>query len=109
MTRSRRLLTALLVEPQHHKAVEAGESVALIKDGHRNYNEGIVILAWYLTSWCRLGIIRRVVHTSVDFLTDDECIKCGFVNTESAVEHLRKKYPGLNFSSDITIVEFREL
>lgn len=109
MMRPRRQLHALLIEPHHHEKLDAGESITIVRDGHRSYSEGIVILAWYLTSWCRLGMLGKVKHTSLDHIIDEEWKQYGFKSSQDANKFLLNKYPGINFHSNITIIELRVL
>lgn len=103
----KRALQALLFAGEQSMAdVILGNKSVTIREGHRDYTEGPVMLGCHILNWCRLGEIIEVVHTKVKDVHLIDIVNDGCNNTNELLEKLRKYYPHMTMDSDVTVVRF---
>ena len=77
-----------------------------IREGHRNYTPGPVLLGCHLLSWATMRNIVSVKHTTLEEITTGEYQEDGFKNRRDLLEGLRKFYPNLNLDSPVTVIRW---
>lgn len=106
----KRALQAILVRGhESHVAVDRGEKKITIRNGHRNYTEGPVLLGCHYANWATLANITEVRHLILKQATQEELNDDGYENLEHAIEGLKQFYPDIDENSPITIVRWELL
>lgn len=100
-------LVALLMAPVYHDAVECGDKIITIREGHRDYEaDQTVMICCHIASWCVMGKIARVVHSELREVSPSDLEMDGFMNHEEALAVLRGYYPHMEMTSPVTVIEF---
>ena len=105
-------LYALLVAPDEktRNAIIYGQISATIRTDHRDYEEGqSVMLCCHLDPWVVFAIITNVRHCTLNEISKDEVLECGFNTREEVIQGLRKYYPDLNQDSPITFIKWNNV
>lgn len=105
-------LYALLVAPDEktRNAIIYGQIKATIRTDHRDYQEGKpVMLCCHLEPWAVFAIITKVRHCTLNEISKDEVLECGFDTREEVIQGLRKYYPDLNQASPVTFIKWKDV
>jgi len=84
-----------------------GEKTITIREGHRDYKAGKVLLACPDIHWCMESEILDVRHTTLNEVTEEEYIDDGFVSRTDMFEGLRNFYPDIDLSSTVTVIQLK--
>tara|TARA_Y100000310_G_scaffold331138_1_gene404171 strand:+ start:675 stop:1040 length:366 start_codon:yes stop_codon:yes gene_type:complete len=104
----KRPLQALLISPgeEQREAILAGEKQITIREGHRAYSPGPVMLGCGKVVWCVYADITNVRITTLDRVTDEEYMDDGYESTLEMLKDLRQYYPDLGLESDVTVIRW---
>lgn len=99
-------LQAILIAPEHamRVAVLNGTKKISIRQGHRDYRKGVVMLCCEKVPWCVAADITYVRHTIVSQVTEEEYAADGFTSREDMLGRMRRFYPDLTSDSPVTVV-----
>jgi len=100
-------LQCLLLSESLIDVAMSGEKTITIREGHRDYKPGKVILACPDVNWCMEAEVVNVRHTTLNDITEDEYIKDGFVSRTDLFEGLRDYYPDLDLTSTVTVIQLK--
>ena len=101
-------LTALLIAPDdgmRHR-IETGTKTITIREGHRDYRPGLVMLCCHLVAWAVQADINDVRHCTLREVTEEEWEDDGFVSQEDLLTQMRRFYKDLTLDSDVTVIRW---
>ena len=98
-------LQCLLLAESLIDSAMSGEKTVTIREGHRDYQTGKVILACPDVNWCMEASITDVRHTTLDQVTEEEYIDDGFVSRTDMFEGLANFYPDIDLTSPVTVIQ----
>lgn len=84
-----------------------GEKKITIREGHRNYKPGKVIVSCPAIYWSMEMQIASVRHTTLNEVTEEEYTDDGFVSRTDLFEGLKAYYPDLDLCSPVTVISFK--
>lgn len=104
-------LQAILIAPipEMRSKVISGQKKITIREGHRDYQIGQVMLCCHLEPWAVMAEIIEVRHCLLDQVTDEELQADGFVDRRGLLCGLRRFYPQLSFGSPVTIIRWNNV
>lgn len=85
-----------------------GERTITIREGHRDFHPGKIILACPDLNWCKEMKIDKVRHTTLNEVTEKEYTEDGFISRTDMFERLKSFYPDLDLTSSVTVISFKE-
>jgi len=104
----KRALQGVLVAGEKMKEdVLYGRKFITIREGHRDYTEGNVMLGCHLLNWAVLREIVSVRHTTLGEVTVLEYEADGFETKSELLDGLAKFYPDINWESEVTVVRWK--
>jgi hypothetical protein len=108
--KQKRALQAILIagEPMRD-AVLNGTKKITIREGHRNYTLGPVMIGCHLLNWATLRQIIRVDWKTLKEVTSEEMVADGFKTQKGMLSGLKKFYPEITLDSPITVIEWEEV
>jgi len=113
MEKLRRPLQALLVAGvKQMEEVVYGKKKITIREGHRDYVEGPVLIGCHIFNWCVMRNITEVRHTEIKNVFDEECRDNGYNSCthckarQTMLNDLRSYYPDLDWNSPVTVIRF---
>jgi hypothetical protein len=103
-------LAALLIapDPDMRRRVETGEKTITIREGHRDYRPGLVMLCCHLEPWAVQAEIVEVRHCRLRDVTEVEMRDDGFVSWGDMLAKMRRFYPKLALDSDVTVIRWKD-
>lgn len=103
-------LTALLIAPDEgmRRRVETGEKTITIREGHRDYRPGLVMLCCHLVPWAVQAEITDVRHCALREITREEWESDGFVSQTDLLTQMRRFYPKLELDSAVTVIRWKD-
>jgi len=103
----KRALQAILIGNEEMKFnCINGSKYITIREGHRNYTEGTVLLGSPDLDWCMIANIVIVRHTILRDVTEDEYKADGFEAKSELLIGFAEWYPEMNWDSEITVVKW---
>jgi len=104
-------LQALLVAPDWimRKKILTGEKRITIREGHRDYRLGQVMISCHLMPFAVMAEIIEVRHCKLKEVTKEEWKNDGFTSQEDLLEGLRKFYPSINLDSPVTVIKWGKI
>lgn len=104
----KRALQALLISPDEEKRKEIleGKKNITIREGHRDYILGPVMLCCPIEPWCVEADIVEIKHSTLGEVNEKDYFASGYNNYQDAKDKLKKFYPGINFNSEVTIIRW---
>ena len=101
-------LTALLIAPDAGMRydVETGLKTITIREGHRDYRPGLVMLCCHLEPWAVQAEITGVRHCTLREVTEDEWRDDGFVSQVDLLAQMHRFYPKLTLDSEVTVIRW---
>ncbi|MCK5292822.1 MAG: hypothetical protein KAR39_12505 [Thermoplasmata archaeon] len=103
----KRALQAMLIAGEEQKeSVLLDNKTITIREGHRLYTPGPVMIGCHILDWATLREIVSVRHTYVSSVTVQEFTGDGFKSYNDMLESLRKFYPDLQFDSPVTVIRW---
>lgn len=77
-----------------------------IREGHRDYTNGPVMIGCHLLDWCVMRKIIDVRHTTLKEVTPEEYQNDGFTDKDILIHKLKQFYPAIGWASPVTIVRW---
>ena len=104
----RRPLQALLIVPdvKMRRAVLEGTKRISIREGHRDYRPGPLVLCCHLEPWAVMVEVTSVRHCMLAEITIEECRDEGFSSRSELLYFLRRFYPDMLSQSPITVIRW---
>lgn len=103
----KRALQAILIAGEQAKNdVLNGTKIITIREGHRDYTNGPVLIGCHILNWATMKNIVRVELTTLKNVSLDDIMKDGFVDHNNALNQLRKFYPNMTMDSEVSVVEW---
>lgn len=104
-------LQALLIapEPLMRQAIEEDRKRITLREGHRDYRPGPVMLCCQIEPWCVMADIVEVRHCKLKQVTREEWEADGFDSQEQMLREMRRFYPNLNWGSPVTVVRWENV
>jgi len=103
----KRALQAMLIAGEEQKeAVLLDNKTITIREGHRDYTPGPVMIGCHILDWAVLREIVSVRHANVSSVTVQEFTDDGFKSYNDMLESLRRFYPDLQFDSPVTVIRW---
>jgi len=101
-------MRALLIAPGPMVAnVMNGRKQMIIREGHRDYAAGqVIMIGCHVANWAVLADVSEVRHCRAAELTMGECESDGFDCLEAAIAGLQKYYPHLTKDSPVTVLRW---
>lgn len=99
-------LYALLIadDPQMRLNVLTERKQISIREGHRDYQKGPMIICDPENPWAVSVNLTEVKHCTMAEITEEEWLADGFVSQEDMLEGMKKYYPNIGLSSPVTIL-----
>ncbi|HJV32529.1 MAG TPA: ASCH domain-containing protein [Patescibacteria group bacterium] len=103
-------LYALLIAPDEEMRyrVETGGKTITIREGHRDYRPGLVMLCCEKVPWAVMADITDVRHCALREVTEEEWTADGFVSQSDLLTQMRRFYPKLELGSDVTVIRWKD-
>lgn len=104
-------LYALLVAPDTYMREEIllGKQQTTIREGHRDYRSGPVMLCCHIEPWAVMADIIYVGFPTLGRVKEEDYQDAGFSTKEEMVEGLRKFYPDITLESPVTVIRWRNV
>ncbi len=104
----KRPLTALLIAPNDEvrKNILNGNKKITIREGHRDYVPGLVMICCPIDPFCVQANITEVKHCRLDEVTKEEYIGDGYKSASEMRDELRQYYPKIYYYSPVTVIKW---
>ena len=101
-------LYALLVAPddQMRLAIVRKDKKISIREGHRDYQIGPVMLCCHLEPWAVMADITNVRHCTLKEVTKKEYVADEVNNRQKLLELMKKFYPHMTIDSPVTVIRW---
>jgi hypothetical protein len=101
-------LQAILISPDSlvRLAIMLGKKKITIREGHRDYHEGPVMICCHIDPWAVMATITSVRHTTLAEVTREEYTADGYSSQVQMLEDLRQYYPNMTMESDVTVISW---
>lgn len=101
-------LQALLVAPSHYmrSSIVSSAKAGSIREGHRDYKPGQVMLCCHLVPWCVMADITAVRHTTLGAVARKDWEASGFGSREEMIDGLKSFYKDLTKESPVTVIHW---
>ena len=97
----------LIAGSEMRDAVKSGEKLITIREGHRDYSLGPVLIGCHLLDWAVLGEITQVIHTRLKDVSYENLVSDGFSSHAQAVATLQQWYSDINMDSKVTVIKWK--
>jgi len=104
-------LQAILIstDPQTRLDIMLGRKKITIREGHRDYKVGPVMICCHIAPWAVLTKITEVRLTTLADVAQEELEADGYIDHRGMLEDLRGYYPDINFDSPVTVIKWGDL
>ena len=103
----KRALQAILIAGLDSKQqVLDGTKKITIREGHRDYSNGPVMLGCHILNWATMRTITSVRHTIIKEVTKEEMEADGYSSMEKMIIDLSRYYPSINKFSCVTVIKW---
>ena len=104
----KRPLTALLIAPndEMRRNILNGTKKITIREGHRDYQPGLVMICCPVDPFCVEATITDVKHCRLDGVTREEYIANGYKSASEMRDDLRQYYPKIDYYSPVTVIKW---
>lgn len=101
-------LYALLVAPDDQMRLDIVRKIKKIsiREGHRDYRLGPVMLCCHLVPWAVMAHITEVRHCALREVTKEEYQADGFKTQKALLEGLKRFYPTMTLDSPVTVIRW---
>jgi hypothetical protein len=101
----KRALQGLLIAGESMKNdTLSGEKCITIREGHRDYTLGPVLIGCHILNWATLKTITSVKYTTLGEVTQEEWEADGTSSLEELKAMLRAFYPDIDYNSEVTVI-----
>jgi len=94
----------IAANPKIRFDVILGNKKITIREGHRDYHPGPVVLFSHIFPWAMKATITSVRHTTVGEVTEEEFWADSYENRVEMLADLRQFYPELTMKSPVTVI-----
>src|SRR3989344_3829301 len=103
-------LYALLIAPDHRMrtSIVYGDKTITIREGHRDYRPGPVMICCHLVPWAVMADITNVRHCTLREVTQEEYESDGFHSKNHLLSGMRGFYPNMTLDSPVTIIRWEK-
>jgi len=102
-----RAMQAILIAGTKMKEdVLYGRKKITIREGHKDYTGGPVLIGCDLLNWATRKKIISVRYTTVGEVTNKECMDDGIGANLNLMIELQKYYPNLTMDSPVTVIRW---
>ena len=103
-------LYALLIAPDHPMRTNIlyGAKTITIREGHRDYRPGPVMICCHLVPWAVMADITNVRHCVLSETTEEEYEADGFHSQPDLLRGMKEFYPNMTFDSPVTIIKWEK-
>lgn len=100
---------ALLIAPDHEmrRSILYGGKTITIREGHRDYRPGPVMLCCHLVPWAVMADITNVRHCTLREVTEEEYQDDGFHTQDDLLKGLQRFYPNMTLDSPVTVIRWQ--
>lgn len=105
-------LQALLIadNPLVRMSIMLGDKKITIREGHRDYKLGPVMICCHLAPWTVLTTIEEVRLTTLAEITQEELEADGYTDHQNMLDDLKSHYyPNLTMDSPMTVIRWGDL
>lgn len=81
-----------------------GHKKISIREGHRDYHPGQMLIGDQETSFVVMVDLVNVKHTTLGEVTEEEWLADGFTSQEDMLEGMKIFYPNINLDSPVTVL-----
>lgn len=101
---------ALLIAPDHRMRTDIvyGEKTITIREGHRDYRPGPVMICCHIIPWAVMADITDVRHCTLREVTQEEYEDDGFHSQDDLLWGMRKFYPNMTLDSPVTVIKWEK-
>ena len=104
----KRALQSILVAGESMRDdTKNGKKKITIREGHRDYTEGPVLIGCPTLDWAYSSEITSVLLTTLGKVAEQDLNDDGFDSTEDAIEVLSQWYPSINKDSPVTVIRWK--
>ncbi|MEK7546465.1 MAG: ASCH domain-containing protein [Patescibacteria group bacterium] len=82
---------------------------ATIREGHRDYRQGPVMLCCHIASACVMAEVGEVLHCRLDEVSDLKLRQAGYESCEELLAGMRRFYPKIQPGAGVTVIAFSDL
>lgn len=103
----KRALQAILVAGEDGKLNVINDVKKItIREGHRDYTVGPVLVGCHILNWAVMRNITQVRYTQIKDLTIEECRDDGAEDCLEMLKILQQFYPNITLASDVTVIRW---
>ena len=104
-------LYALLITPNHRMRTNIiyREKTITIREGHRDYRPGPVMICCHLVPWAVMADITNVRHCTLCEITQEEYEADGFNSQDDMLQGMQRFYPNMTLDSPVTIIIWEQV
>jgi len=103
----KRALQGIVMATEHMRDITIdGTKKITIREGHRDYTLGSVLIGDDVLNWATLKEITKVRHTTLRNVTPDEYKADECKSVEELKEMLSQFYPDIHFNTPVTVIYF---
>lgn len=105
------VLQALLIAPDQdmRSKVLTNQKSISIREGHRDYKIGPIMLCCHLVPWSVMAQVISVTHCTLQDVTEQACIDDGFASQVDLLAGLKRHYPSMTLNSPVTIIRWNNI
>jgi hypothetical protein len=105
----KRALRAILIQGGGMKFdVLVNRKKITIREGHRDYTNGPVLIGCPDLNWSTMRDIINVRHCRLVDVTEEEFKADGYDSKADMLMDLSKYYPDINWDSEVTVIKWQE-
>jgi hypothetical protein len=104
----KRALQAILIAGEEMKFVLANRKKITIREGHRDYTLGPVLIGCNQIDWATMREITVVKHCTLVEVTPEEYQADGFETKSEMLNGLAQFYPDINWESPVTVIKWED-
>ena len=102
------LQAILIAGEQMRDDTLSGKKKITIREGHRDYEKGPVLLGCHILNWAKMAEITSVKHTILRDISEKDLIDdFGSPSHFMASKTLSQWYPNINLDSAVTVVRWK--
>lgn len=104
-------LRALLIAPEPSEITEIllGKRCISIREGHRDYVEGPILIGCHIANWAVMADVTKVRHTLLQELSFDEIFDAGLEDHTEMYRQLQQFYPYIAYHSPVTVIRWENV
>jgi len=102
------LQAILIASEQMRNDTKSGKKKITIREGHRSYENGPVLIGCHILDWAVMREIVSVIHTTLGKVDKKDLMDdYGSDSCENAIKILSQWYPKINADSEVTVIRWK--